>query len=35
MSKGQGQVFSMMERVYSRVQYLGGKREFKEHKGSN
>jgi len=25
----------MLERVYSEVRYLGRKKEFKEHKGSN
>jgi len=35
MSIGKRQVFSMMERVYSKVQYLERKREFKECKRSN
>jgi len=34
-SKGKGQVFSIVERVYSKIQYWGRKREFKEYKRSN
>jgi len=35
VGKGQGQVLSTMERVYSRIQYLRRKREFKECKRSD
>jgi len=35
MSKRKRQILSMLERIYGRIGYLGGKREFEEHKRGN
>jgi len=35
MNKGQGQILSMLEGIYSRIRYLGRKRKLRKFQKSN